>query len=356
VLAHELHRMTGVPIPPGSWDLTKIPDHLRVTFVVEGDDGKTLAEGKDLAALKDRLTPKVRETLTVASGSVERRGLTSWTIGTLPAKMEKRQGAFTVTAFPALFDDGDTVSVRAFESHVEQQRAMLAGTRRLLLLSMPSAAKFVSARLTNQSKLALSHNPHRSAVDLLDDCGGAAVDALVAAAGGPAWDEAGFVRLRDHVRGYLVDTVFDVVRKVEPILAAWYAIGKRIGSTSNPFLAPSLVDIKAQLGALVYRGFVTDSGYARLPDLLRYLRAIEKRLDRLTENPPRDRELMRQVAAVDKEYRQVRAEYPVGRSSAALDDVRWMIEELRVSYFAQALGTAYPISDVRIYRALDALG
>jgi ATP-dependent helicase HrpA len=354
-VARQLLRDTGVAVPPEAWNLAALPDHLRVTFRVTGEDGEVLADGKDLAALKTALIPKVRQALAIASSDIERHGLTGWSIGTLPARVQRHRGAFTVTAFPALVDQGDSVAVQSLESQLEQQRAMWAGTRRLLLLSVPSPATYVSARLTNQQKLALSRNPHASARDLMDDCAGCAVDALVAAAGGPAWDEAAFERLRDHVRGHLIDTTFDVIRLVEPILASAHAIRGRIGSTSNPFVAASLIDIRGQLDRLVYRGFVTATGLDRLPDVVRYLKAIERRLDKLPENPPRDRELTRQVAAVQQEYDQLRAQYAPGQAPPELDEIRWMLEELRVSYFAQALGTAYPVSDVRIYRAMDQL-
>src|SRR4029453_13955228 len=116
-------------------------------------------------------------------------------------------------------------------------------------------------------------------------------------------------------------------------------------------LAPALADIRAQLGGLVYRGFVTDTGSAHLPDLPRYLQAIERRLDKLGENPRAEAERMLQVQQVQQEYAELRKLWP----AEAVREIRWMIEELRVSYFAQALGTAYPVSDKRIYRAMDEL-
>jgi ATP-dependent helicase HrpA len=233
---------------------------------------------------------------------------------------------------------------------------MWQGTRRLLLLDLPAPIRLIQGRLSNQAKLTLTHNPHGGVGALLDDCLACAVDKLMTDAGGPAWDADGFAKLRDQVRAGIADTMLDTVTKVERILAAAHEVDLRLGRTSNPLLVPALTDIRAQLAGLVYAGFVTATGWWRLPDLPRYLQAIERRLDRLPQNPQRDREQMARVQQVQQEYRQLLAELPPGRAaSPEAHQIRWMIEELRVTTFAQALGTPYPVSDKRIYRAMDDL-
>ncbi|HEY3010467.1 MAG TPA: ATP-dependent RNA helicase HrpA [Micromonosporaceae bacterium] len=351
-IARELHRLSGVPVPPGSWQPDRVPDHLRMTFRVVDDEDRTLAEGKDLAALRERLRPRMRETLGAVAHEVERRGLRTWDIGTLPRTVSAQRAGYAVTGYPALVDDGDSVAVRVLETEAEQWAAMWRGTRRLLLLTVPSPVKLVNARLRNEAKLALSRNPHGSAAALIDDCVACAVDKLMAEAGGPAWDPAGFGQLRDSVRGSLADTVFGVVERVRRILAIAYDLERRLAATRAPALLPALADIRSQLSGLVYAGFVAATGWWRLPDLVRYLRAIERRLDRLPDNPQRDREQMHTIQEIQREYARLRAQLP---PSDNLAGIRWMIEELRVNYFAQALGTPQPISDRRIYRAMDDL-
>ena len=345
--------MTGVTVPHDAWDLAKVPDHLRLTYrVVDGDT--VVATGKDLAALQASLRAEVRETVTAAAPDVARTGRTAWDFGPLPRAIEQVRAGFPVTAYPALVDEGATVGVEVFESPGEQEAAMVAGTRRLLLLSLPSPAGYLQGRLTNRQKLALSRNPHRNVLDLLDDCAGAAVDRLVADNGGPAWDADGFAALRDAVRADLVDTVAAVVDRVERTLATVHGVEQRLGRTSNVDLLPSLADIRSQLSTLVYRGFVTETGWRHLGDLPRYLAAIERRLDRLGQDPARDRAGLARIAQVRKEYDEMLAAMPPARRrSAAVVDIRWMIEELRVNVFAQALGTPYPVSEQRIYRAMD---
>jgi ATP-dependent helicase HrpA len=224
---------------------------------------------------------------------------------------------------------------------------MWTGLRRLLLLSVPSPVKAVAAGLPNASKLALSTNPHGSVAALLDDCVTAAVDQLMHTAGGPVWDEAGFDRLRDVVRADLVPVTESVVRQVEQVLALWHALRPQVEGISA-----AQVDMRTQLDALVRPGFVTAVGAARLPDLVRYLKAIEARLGKLPQNADRDRLLMAEVHAVQDEVAQLRARRP---QDPRVEEVRWMVEELRVSLFAQGMKTKHPVSAKLIYKEIDAV-
>ncbi|MEV6928550.1 ATP-dependent RNA helicase HrpA [Dactylosporangium sp. NPDC051485] len=348
----QLRRMTGVSVPREEWDWSRVPEHLKMTFRIVDDAGAVLGEGKSLHRLREKLAPKVRATVAEAAVDVTRKGATRWEFGTLPRTLSRTVAGHTLTVYPALVDEGASVAVQAFDLPARQQLEMWAGTRRLLLLTLPPAARFVQGRLSNADKLALSRNPHRNAVDLLDDCAACAVDQLMTDAGGPAWDEAGFAALRDKVRADVVDLTLDVVTSVRKILAAAYDVEQRLARTKNPLLLPALTDMRGQLGRLVYRGFVTDTGWQRLPDLERYLRGIERRLEKVPTDTGRDRERMLTVQEVQREYDHLLSTMTM---SPQLREIRWMIEELRVGLFAQALGTAYPVSDVRIYRAMDAL-
>ncbi|MFI0357360.1 ATP-dependent RNA helicase HrpA [Actinomadura sp. 9N407] len=354
-LERELRDMTGVQVAREAWDLDRLGPHLRVTFRVVDDRKRTLAEGTDLDELKRKLKGKVRGTLSKAAtaGGLERGGLREWTIGELPRTYAQKQAGYEVRAYPALTDEGDSVAVRMYETEAEQRAAMWRGTRRLILLNAPSPVKLIQGRLTNQGKLALSHNPHGSVAALFDDCVTAAADRLIAEAGGPAWDEAGFQALYDRVRAGLHDTTAAIVTQVERILAASHEIDRRLRGTASLVLVPALTDIRARLAALIHPGFVTETGWQRLADLPRYLSALQIRLDKLPENPGRDRLLMNQVAVLESEYEQfLRRLHPARRGDEAVRQVRWMLEELRVSLFAVQIGTRYPVSDKRIRKAM----
>ncbi|MFF4371543.1 ATP-dependent RNA helicase HrpA [Streptomyces sp. NPDC001594] len=366
VLARELQRMVGVPVSAEDFDLSRLPDHLKITFRIVDERRRKLAEAKDLEALRLQLKPKARQALSKAAAataeraggeSVERTGLTDWTIGSLVKVFETRRAGQPVKAYPALVDEGTSVSVRLFDTEAEQQRAMWLGTRRLILLNIPvNPAKFASDKLTNQQKLALSRNPHGSIQALFDDCATAATDKLIADHGGPAWDEAGFRRLFDKVRADLVDTTVRTVAQVQQVLAAWQACERRLKATNSLALMANVADVKAQLAALMPAGFVTLTGLKRLPDLMRYLVAADRRLQQMPTGAQRDTTRMEKVHEMRDEYLWLLEQLPKGRPvPEEVTEIRWMIEELRVSYFAHALGTAYPISDKRIVKAVDAL-
>ncbi|WP_329177736.1 ATP-dependent RNA helicase HrpA [Streptomyces sp. NBC_01477] len=364
VLARELQRMVGVPVTAEDFDLAKVPDHLKVTFRVSDERRRTIAEDKDLDALKLRLKPKTREAITKAFerasdpalASVEQRtGLKDWTIGALPRTFEARRSRQPVKAYPALVDEGTSVAVRLFDTEPEQAAAMWRGTRRLILLNVPvNPAKFVADQLSNQQKLALSRNPHGSVQALFEDCATAAADRLIAQHGGPAWDEQGYRKLYDAVRAELVELTGRSVQRVQQVLAAWHSCERRLKDTRSLVLVANLQDVKEQLDGLVHPGFVTAAGLKRLPDLMRYLVAADRRLQQMPTGAQRDATRMEKVREIQAEYAQLLAAQPAGRPvPAAVRDIRWMIEELRVSYFAHALGTAFPVSDKRIFKALD---
>ncbi|MFF1919098.1 ATP-dependent RNA helicase HrpA [Streptomyces sp. NPDC058221] len=363
-LARELQRMVGVPVTADDFDLGRVPDHLKITFRIVDERRRKVAEDKDLEALKIQLRPKARQALSKAAAatagptgeSVERSGLTDWTIGTLDRIFETRRAGQPVKAYPALVDQGATVAVRLFDTEAEQQQAMWRGTRKLILLNIPvNPAKFASDKLTNQQKLALSRNPHGSIQALFDDCATAAADRLIAAHGGPAWDEASFRKLYDKVRADLVDLTVRTIGQVQQVLAAWQACERRLKSTSSLVLINNVTDVREHLARLVPPGFVTATGLRRLPDLMRYLVAEDRRLQQMPTNVQRDTSRMEKVHEMQDEYAWLLEQLPQGRPvPQEVLDIRWMIEELRVSYFAHALGTAFPVSDKRIVKAIDA--
>ncbi|MCU1692094.1 MAG: ATP-dependent helicase HrpA, partial [Frankiales bacterium] len=352
-LAADLRRRTGVLIGPDDWDLDKVPAHLKPTYRVLDADGRQVAQGQDLPELRRRLAPRLTATLSQAAGSLERSGLRSWDLGTLPTTFE----GGPVRGYPALVDEGSSVGVKVLPDAASQARSMLAGTRRLLLLTVPSQTKAVTGRLTNAQKLALARNPHGSVPALLDDCTACAVDALIAAGGGPVWDEAGFTALRDSVRAGLFDTLLEVVTVAERVLAAAAdAESGLAGLRGQKALEPALDDVRRQLATLVHPGFVAETGLRRLPDLRRYLTAAVRRLDKLPQDPHRDRLRMLELQQLERDREALLAKLPVERrTDPDVEAVRWMLEELRVQHFGQGLRTAHPVSETRILRAMDAL-
>jgi len=346
-LTRELEARRGVRVPEGGWDVGKLPDHLRVTFLVHDPDGKIVAGGKDLDELREEVRPKLADTIAAETPSLQRTGLKTWSIGALPKVVALRGGA--AKAYPALVDEGQTAGVRVLDSPDAQAQAMRAGTRRLLLLSTPSVSRWAKDQLDLWQQVTLSDAPLGGIDAILADAAGAAADALVATGGGPAWDDAAFARLRGHVAGSLAEETAGIVVTLVDLLGRRAEVIERAARLETPAVAPLRADVLAQLGFLIHPGFLTSAGAARLGDIDRYLRAILHRLSRLAASDAKHREL---VQALEAEIAALRASWPAGRGMpTALLELPWLVQELRVSLFAQNLGTRAPVSEKRI-RAL----
>ncbi|WP_448610402.1 ATP-dependent RNA helicase HrpA [Geodermatophilus sp. URMC 60] len=356
-LERELRRAAAVVVPPDAWAPDQVPDHLRATFRVVDDRHRLLATGKDLRALKAQVAPQARASLATAAADVERTGLTSWSFGELPRTVEVRRGGHVVTAYPALVDEGTTVGVRVVATEVEAVRLTWRGARRLVVLVAGSPTRQVVKGLSPATRLALQFNPDGEIPNLVDDCVDAAADELLATAGGPPRDEAGFAALVQTARAQLLPLTADTVRRVEAVLVQAREVAVAIGAAPGRRVPEAAIaDLRRQMGGLLHRGFVATAGRRRLPDLVRYLRGMVHRLEKLPANAVRDELWMQQVAAVTAEYEQLRAKVPsTGAPEDPVARVRWMLEELRVSLFAQSVGTPRPVSEQRVYKAIDAL-
>jgi ATP-dependent helicase HrpA len=381
-LSRVLRELSGTTVPRDAWRWDQVPDHLRITYRVVNEDGagpggpgrsggagggdggpRVLATGKDLGELRARLRARTASAVSATLGEqLERSGLTSWPTDAdgrpidLPEVVRRERDGYQVVGYPALVDEGASVAVRVLGSPEEQRVAMWRGTRRLALLAVSSPIRQVRRTLSNAQNLALSRAPHGSVDALLVDCQDAAADAVLAAAGGPAWTAAGFAALVDALRRGLTAALVDTVTSVVEVLASAIEAQSRLAEVHAPGVEPSLADVRAQLGELIYPGFVAATGTGRLADLARYLRAAARRLETLLRNPGRDREWMARVHDVRAAYDELLAAVPPGRPvPPAAAEIRWMIEELRVSFFAQQLGTRYPVSEKRIDRAIDEL-
>jgi ATP-dependent helicase HrpA len=355
-LQRELRRRTGVLVPLDAFDLDKLPAHLRVTFAVESPDGTEFARGKDLDALQRRLAAPARQAVAEAvAGELERTRLRTWPddLDALPRVVERTVDRRAVRGFPGFVDAGSAVDLRVFTTPVERDNALGAGLRRLVRLSVASPVKAVERQLSPRTRLALGANPDGSLAELVEDCADAAADALVS---GPVWTRDEFGVLRDRVSKALVSTTADLVARVEQVLAAAHEVQLLLPGHPPPAQTDAIADVRAQLDRLLPPGFVTATGRTHLADLARYLTAIRRRLEKLPHGIDADRERMRRVHAVQRAYDELTQSLPPARRAAAdIRDVGRQIEELRVSLWAQQLGTPRPVSEQRIYRAIDAL-
>ncbi len=352
-LSRYLRSLTGVHVPPEAWDESKVPDHLRPTFRVVDDNGQEVGVGKDLEALKQPLQPSFdRAMRQVADESgVSATGQTEWTFGTIESSFTQTRAGHEVHGFPTLVDEGPTVGLRVAASADEQEAHHRLGVRRLLLLSTPSPAATLLVGLDNTAKLGLAASPYPNVRALLDDCVTAAAGELVDQTA-TVRDRAAFDALVQRARAELGSASSGVLAQVLKVLGEWRPVEKALHGRVEMAMLPSMTDLRAQLGRLVHPGFIADAGAAALRDYPRYLRAMTARVDRLPDLA-RDQELMGRIASLQQAWQHRVDALPEGRPPGAdLRRVRWMLEEYRVSLWAQTLGTAQPVSDARIRRAL----
>ncbi len=341
-----------------AWDWTKVPEHLRPTYRVLTEEGAEAGRGKDLDALKEPLRPTFEQAMAdvAADSGVTATGRTTWTFGTVEESFVQRRAGHEVRGFPALVDEGPTVGLRVLASAVEAAAHHRLGVRRLVLLALgpPTAVDDVlaAAGLDQRAKLALVGSPYASVADLLADLRaglvGEVVDARATVREEAAYDVV-VAAAREAVDTGLGATVHDVMR----VLEAWRATDRAISGRADLITLPALTDMRAQVGRLVGPGFIADAGTARLRDYPRYLAAVTLRRERLDAQVAKDRQLMDQLAGLQEAWLHAVAALPDGQPVPQhLREARWMLEEYRVSLFAQQLGTATKVSDQRIRKVM----
>jgi ATP-dependent helicase HrpA len=319
VLAEAIERLAGVRVSSLDWSLDDLPAHLRMTFSVEDENGSALATGLSLDALRDELRPTLMARLQHAMPDFTRHGMHSFEVESLPRTLDLPGG---LRGFPALVDEGEAVGIQICETAGEQAVTMARGTRRLLRLNVPSPSHWVAGQLGTQLTLTLTAAPHESVGAAINDATTAALDALIASGGGPAWNAEAFTALSEHVRGELRPTTLDALRALGRILEAARAVREQLDALpATVMFAAAREDVARQLGRLVYPGMLAATGLARLDDVERYLRAAAQRLVRLPSHVAADRERMAVIHELEAQA--------AGRS-----DVMWLIEELRVAQLA----------------------
>jgi ATP-dependent helicase HrpA len=288
-------------------------------------------------------------------GFAERSGLTAWEWDAIPEHVDRRQAGNVIRAYPALVDEGSSVALRLVPTAEERDRASRRGIRRLLVLATPTPVAYVQEHLSNEEKLSLAASSYPGTRALLDDCLAACVDAELRTRhpDGLLTTRAEFEAVRDAVAANVLDRMFETVALVARILRAAREADKAIAKSASLHLMAALGDARSQLEALVPSGFVSATGLDRLRHLPRYLEAITLRVRKLVENPGRDRQAMNQLEASIAAFERAGGTIPIDpEAPERLVRVRWMLEELRVSLFAQELRTAEAVSPQRIAKAL----
>ena len=350
-LAAALTEVSGVSVRPGDFSAERLPTHLRLHIVVVDDQGQVVDAGDDLEAIRRRQAGEARTALASAVPVEERRDIVRWDdIGHIDRVVETTSPSGNVVrAFPTLLDRGDRVTLRVVDNESLQRRAMRGGVRRLLLMAAAPTVGKVERTLDQSAKLAVAASPVLLA-DLTAECIDAAVDAVLARYELP-WDEAAFTTIERAVRDDAPQLAADALAEAADVIAAAERVRARLSSLTAEALQPTVADARAHLDRLIASGFVARSGLDRLPDVHRYVRGIEYRLDHLAGDVPRDQRRMAEVRPIERELAD--AIDRAGRVDDDLREIAWLVEELRMSVFAQPVGVRGSVSPKRIRTALN---
>jgi ATP-dependent helicase HrpA len=363
-VAKSLQSLSGALVSTKDFDPERLPDHLRMTYRVLGSTGKNLGTDKNLSKLQRGLADKTRDAVAEVaervSSPLERDGLTSWDFAELPRTVDAQHGGNNVRAYPALVVTNpgtarQEVNIRLMATEADQKREHPLGTRALVIAAVPSPAKYVQEHLTAAEKLILTQSPYANLSALITDAIAASVDSVLFSMreDGMIFQKAEFETLRDRVQGAIMDNIFDAVSQTARILSAVRDANKAMAEANPMTYLAVLTQEKAHLEQLLQPNFISNSGLARLPRILVYVRAITMRIQRMLEDAGRDRTAAVELDQALALYEAAGGKLPLQpHAPAHLAKVRWMLEEFRVSLFAQSLGTAEPISLQRIKKAL----
>lgn len=384
-LAARIQRVASQPVSAGDFDLERVPAHLLMSFRAVDERGRTVGSDRDLTALQDRLAGRARDSVArsvaraqsgagrdlpaarvgasvvprgdaaAATGFAERTGLTEWSFGDVPAVVDTKVAGGVVRGYPAIVDEGASVALRIEATPEAADRATRDGVRGLLLLAVPSPVAYVLEHLTSAEKLALAASPYPSAKALVEDCRVAVADAVIQrTAAGPVRTRAEFEAVRDALSAVVVDELFQTVSLTARILTAAREVERALREQNSLTLLGALNDVKGQVAGLVFPSFASRTGTARLTHLPRYLRAALDRVRVLSDNAGRDRQRMTEFERAAALYSDAGGTIPPSPDAPPhMVHARWLLEEYRVSLFAQALGTAEPVSLPRIQKALS---
>lgn len=380
-LAARIQRVANQPVTAADFDLERVPGHLLVSFRAVDERGRAVGSDRDLRALQERLSGRARAAVSRSLGErgpakrpgpaaaapaspagepvarsvfAERSGLTDWSFGDLPDVVDTRVAGGVVRGYPAIIDEGSSVALRIEATPDAAAEATRAGVRRLLLLAVPSPSAYVLDHLTSPEKLALAASPYSSAKALIEDARVAVADAVVARAAPdrPVRTRAAFEAVRDALSSVVVDELFQTVSLAARILTGAREVERAVREQNSLTLLGTLNDVKGQVAGLVFPGFIAATGTVRLAHLPRYLRGALDRVRSLPDNPGRDRQRMTEFERAATVFADAGGTLPLRpEASAALVRTRWLLEEYRVSLFAQPLGTAEPVSLQRIQKA-----
>jgi ATP-dependent helicase HrpA len=367
LLGERLKQLTGVHVPEDAWSDCELPHHLQMRLRVVDESGKSLEISRDLQGLKSRHAKQSKERhRRLSSPDLERTGLKTWDFPPLPERVAVEQGGIQLQGFPAIVDDGASVSVRLLDAEFNARLVHKAGVRRLLMLRMPKETRYLRKNLAHLERMRLLYAKVPSAPkgvtlapykNLEDELVSKVFDQTFLNDQAEIRDAASFKSRYESCKGQLMVNANALCDHLLSIFEEYYRARKGIAAISQVNWMKSVMDMQCHLDRLVYQGFLQHVPEEQIQNYPRYLKGLNKRVEKLPHAPVRDQQRMSEIADIQQKWLQWDTQCRKdGRVDERIEDIRWRLEELRVSLFAQELGTRYPISVKRLERRTRELG
>ncbi len=353
-LRRELRRMTGVDVPPEQWDSARLDAHFHMNFRVLDSTGEVIATDRDLTALQQRLAERASGDLRELEGNTgfERDGITRWDFGELPETLDYQQQGVTIRAYPALVDQRQHVALRLLDSPATAEQETRAGLRRLIMLVLRDQVRYLQQRLPKLDRMALQYRPLGNSDQLKQDLLAAIVDRVFLSVAELPRDADVFAAILEQGRAELVPEGERFARRMARVLELYHALRQALKKPRGLEGMESARDMSEHLDHLVFPGFMLALPQELMEHLPRYLEGLQYRLDKQASDPRRDAQRTRQIRPWWEQYLQRRERHQrQGINDPALLSFRMMLEEYRISLFAQPLGTAMPVSEKRLKQA-----
>jgi ATP-dependent helicase HrpA len=358
-LAHYLQKTARLEVPVSAFQRDNLAEFYRMNFRVVDPQGKVLGSGRDLEALQGELSALSESAFTTLPvHPLERGDVTQWDFGDLPEVVELEQQGLTIRAWPALVDEGESVAIRLFNDEQQAHRHMQQGLRRLFRLTSRQQMKYLSRNMPHLDKILLHYASIGNRESLIQDLEQAIIDTALFSEISDIRTEKQFHQSAEQARARLMQVANDTCELVNDIMSQHHKLAKQLQGNIPLAWFDAIKDIRQQLACLVYPGFISAIPRQWLRQLPRYLKAIALRLEKLQRAPAVDKQRQRELQAHwDRVFQKI-SENPGQALDSTWETYRWMVEEMRVSLFAQELKTFIPVSIKKLdeqYRLLKKL-
>ena len=359
-LSEQLRKQTGITIGLSDWNLSELPNYLQMNFRLVDEEGHLLEESRDLNYLKQQWAAEAAASFRqLPNNEYEQQDLTSWSFGDLAESITLEQNGLEMTAYPALVDNGDHVDLTLMDTSQQATNLTAKGLRRLFMLAQADSVKYLHKHLPDIKTMCLHYvnvppapfsNAEKSSQtpseQLKTDLIYVAFDRCFLLNQNPIHNKKAFEQRLEQNRSDLISTATELARQVAKPLAEYHVIAKRLSGNMPITALDAIKDIKQQLNHLLYQGFIHHTPDSILKRLPMYFQAIGQRLDKLKADPMRDKQWMQEITPYWQRYLNNINNY----HSIEFEHYRWMLEEFRISLFAQGIKTAYPVSAKRLQK------